>query len=73
MKRQIKTREDVKFMADEFYTNATDSAVIGYFSKDVVNLNWEQHLLVMYNFWSDMLLGTSLYNGTPMKKYFALH
>lgn len=60
-------------MVDEFYTKAKKSELIGHFFSEVVQLDWEVHMPVMYNFWSDILLGTSSYKGNPMTKHFALN
>ena len=73
MKKQIKTRDDIKFMVDEFYSKARTSEVIGHFFNEVADVNWEKHMPTMYDFWSDILLSTSVYKGNPMTKHFALN
>jgi hemoglobin len=73
MKRPIKTREDIKFMVDEFYTTAKKNTLIGHFFNEVVVLDWDKHMPTMYDFWSDLLLGTCLYKGNPMIKHFVLN
>lgn len=73
MKRQIETREDIKFMVNEFYSKARTSEVIGHFFNEVADIHWEEHMPRMYDFWSDILLGTSVYKGNPMTKHFGLN
>lgn len=72
-KREITTFEDVQLLVDQFYIKAKKSALIGHFFNEVVLLDWGKHMPVIYNFWSDILLGTNLYHGKPMTKHFSLH
>lgn len=70
--KDIKSREDIKFLIDEFYKKVVKDDVIGYFFNDVVKLDWEKHIPVMYNFWESTLLGKAAYKGNPMMKHLEL-
>ena len=72
-KREIETFEDIQLMVDEFYGKAMISPVIGHFFNEVIELDLVEHMPIMHNFWSDILLGTKLYYGNPMIKHFALN
>jgi len=73
MKPDIQTQKDIQLMVDTFYTKAMKSDVIGHFFTEVIHLDMEKHMPVMYAFWSDILLGTKNYQGNPMTKHFALN
>lgn len=73
MKKDIQTQEDIKLMVDTFYSKAMKSEGIGHFFTEVIQLNMEKHMPVMYSFWSDILLGTKNYQGNPMVKHLAMN
>jgi hemoglobin len=67
--KEIQTREDVELLIDEFYKLATKDELIGYFFTEVVKLEWEKHIPVMYDFWETILLDNIKYKGNPMLKH----
>ena len=67
MKKDITTRADIELLVDSFYKLVKKDEVIGYIFNDVVNLSWEKHIPVMYNFWDTILLGSNTYKGNPMQ------
>jgi hemoglobin len=72
MKKDIQTREDIIFLIDTFYKKVIANDIIGYIFTDVVQLNWETHIPVMYDFWDSILFGTMIYKGNPIVKHIAL-
>lgn len=50
-----------------FYSKVKADAVIGFIFNDVVKVNWDKHLPVMFNFWENVLFYTGGYNGNPME------
>lgn len=72
MKSDITTRADVELMVDTFYQQVKKDPVIGYIFNDVVQLSWEVHIPVMYNFWENILLGGTAYKGNPMSPHIDL-
>jgi hemoglobin len=73
MKKDIETRSDIELLVNSFYDKIKTDPVIGYIFTDVVNVNWEKHLPVMYNFWENALFFTGNYAGNPMKVHKHLH
>lgn len=69
IKTDITTREDIKLLVDKFYDKVKVDGLIGpVFS----HVDWPQHLPVMYDFWSSMLLGDQTYRGNPLQKHLPL-
>jgi len=71
--RDIKDRVDIELIVDSFYTRVLDDEVIKAFFTEVVALDWDVHIPVMYDFWETTLLGQSKYKGNPMLKHLALN
>ena len=67
--RDISTRTDIKLLVDEFYKQVLQDDVISHFFTEVVALDWEKHIPVMYDFWESILLGERNYKGNPMVKH----
>jgi hemoglobin len=62
----IVTRKDIEILVNRFYEKVTaDPLLKPHFS----HVNWENHLPVMYNFWSSMMLGEQSYRGNPFQKH----
>ena len=69
MKNDILTRDDIKVLVDGFYAKVQADPLLGpVFS----HVDWPQHLPIMYNFWSSMLLGDQSYRGNPLQKHLPL-
>ncbi len=69
MKKDITDRNDIILLVDTFYEKVARDAVIGPIFTVVANVNWEQHLPVMYSFWATMLLEEKSYAGNPMQSH----
>jgi hemoglobin len=68
----IETREDIERLINAFYEKVRKDPTIGYIFNDIAKVNWEEHLPVMYSFWSSMLLGERSYEGNVMQKHIEL-
>ncbi|HTH57212.1 MAG TPA: group III truncated hemoglobin [Cyclobacteriaceae bacterium] len=69
MNPDIETREHIVLMVNSFYEKVkTDPLLAPVFS----DVNWPNHLPVMHNFWSSMLLGDRSYQGNPLQKHLPL-
>lgn len=66
----IKNREDIERLVNTFYSKVKKDDVIGYIFNDVVRLDWDAHLPVMYNFWETLILNTGDYTGNTMGVHF---
>lgn len=73
MKTDIQTRADVELLVNRFYEQVKADATIGYIFNDLVKVNWETHLPVMYDFWESVIFFTGTYNGNPMITHRKLH
>lgn len=71
--KDIQDRADIEFLINEFYKTVIDDQVIGYIFTDVVKLDWERHIPIMYDFWETTLLGAMKYKGNPMTKHIQLN
>jgi len=67
MKRDIENREDIKLLLNSFYEKVKPDPVIGYIFTDVMKVNWERHLPMIYDFWENTLLYTGGYNGNLLE------
>lgn len=72
MKKEIQTRDDIVFLINTFYKKVIANDIIGYIFTDVVQLDWEKHIPVMYDFWDTVLFGTMIYKGNPIVKHISL-
>lgn len=67
--KDIRSRTDIVRLVDAFYTKVkADELLAPVFSR----LDWKQHLPIMYNFWSTMMLGEMSYQGNPFEKHMRL-
>jgi hemoglobin len=73
MKTDIRNRKDIEELVNTFYEKVKSDDKIGYLFNDVAHVNWELHLLKMYDFWENILFYTASYEGNPMAKHKALH
>ena len=73
MKKDIESRSDIEKLINTFYDKVKTDKIIGYFFTDVVNVNWEKHLPVMYDFWEQIVFETNFYKGNPMQPHLNLN
>jgi hemoglobin len=73
MKKDIENKADIALLVNTFYHKVTADETIGYIFTDVVKVNWEKHLPVMYQFWENTIFYTGSYEGNPMELHKHLH
>lgn len=73
MKNDITNRSDIQLLVDSFYDKVKKDEVIGYLFNDVAQVNWEQHLPRMYDFWQNIIFQTGGFKGNPMTVHAGLH
>jgi hemoglobin len=73
MKKDITNRADIQQLVDTFYTKVRADETIGYLFNEVAQVNWEQHLPRMYDFWENILFQTGSFKGNPMVAHVQLH
>jgi hemoglobin len=73
MKKLITDKSDVKWLVDRFYDKIKADKIVGHIFNDVMKVNWEVHLPVMYAFWENALFCTGGYKGNAMKKHIKIN
>jgi hemoglobin len=73
MKFDLDSRENVEFMIRSFYEKVNVDEQISRFFKQVVFVDWEKHLPIMYDFWESVILGSPTYTGNPMQTHIQLN
>lgn len=71
-KKNIESIEDIQKMVNEFYDAVKADPLIGPKFTEVAKVDWDKHLPKMYQFWSDLLLGTEEYRGRPFPPHLRL-
>lgn len=71
--KKLESREDIELLVNSFYAKVIKDKTIGFFFKDVVNVNWDKHLPKMYTFWETILFGQMSYKGNPMQMHFPIN
>lgn len=71
--KDIETRDDIILLVDTFYDKVKKDNVIGPFFNDVANVNWDEHLPKLYDFWETTLFHKALYKGNPIEVHKHLH
>jgi hemoglobin len=65
----IETRDHVILFVNRFYDKVKADPLLG---PKFSHVDWPNHLPIMYNFWSSMLLGDRSYFGNPLQKHLPL-
>ncbi|WP_205509123.1 group III truncated hemoglobin [Longitalea arenae] len=73
MKKDITDRTDIQLLVNSFYSKVQADETIGYLFNDIAQVNWEQHLPRMYDFWENILFQTGGFKGNPMQVHAELH
>jgi len=71
--RDIENRKDIEHLIDTFYKRLLQDKTISHFFTQVVVLDWEVHIPLLYDFWESMLFDTYTYKGNAMHKHISLH
>ena len=65
------TEEDIARLVRQFYTRARSDQLLGDIFAAAVE-DWEAHFLIVQDFWSQHLLGTKRYRGSPFPPHLRL-
>lgn len=68
--QDITSRTHIAHIVDTFYKQATQDETIGYLFED---LDLQQHLPTIHDFWENILFRTGAYKGGLMYKHFTLN
>lgn len=69
----IGTRKDIELLITRFYEKVRKDDIIGFIFNDVVKVNWEEHLPIMFDFWHTLLLGENKYSRNAMGIHFDIN
>ncbi|HRE74111.1 MAG TPA: group III truncated hemoglobin [Flavobacteriales bacterium] len=72
-KKDIESRADIEQMVKSFYAKVLADPLIAPFFTNVVNVDWDHHLPVMFIFWESILFDKPVYSGNPMMAHISLH
>lgn len=70
--------EIIEKMVNSFYAKIVKDPLVGpfftdRFGHDIESDIWVEHLKLLSNFWSQMMLGSENYHGRPMAPHFDMH
>lgn len=71
-KQDINTRNDIEALVSRFYDKVRNDDTIGFIFNDIAQVNWDEHLPVMFDFWEMVLLGSGGYKGDTMTSHILL-
>lgn len=69
MKKDLENNDDIELLVNTFYDKVKQDEEIRHFFTEVVKVNWEKHLPVMYRFWENIIFHTGSYTGNPMEAH----
>lgn len=72
MKPDIQNEKDIATFVHAFYAKVEKDERLGYIFNDFAEVDWDEHLPKMVDFWSKLLFGTSHYNGRPFRQHMPL-
>jgi len=66
-------RDDIEALLRDFYGRAFDDALLGPVFIDIAQMNLDEHLPVMCDFWETALFHAGLYRGNALAPHQVLH
>jgi hemoglobin len=68
----LENRTQLTAMLDAFYAKVRTDPLIGPIFNEVAQVNWEEHLPKIYDFWDNLLFGAQNYRGRPFPPHIPL-
>ncbi len=68
----IQTQQDVRLLVESFYQKVNKDPLLSPIFNDLVQVNWQEHLPTMYQFWESLLFRSNIYRGQPWPKHAVL-
>ena len=65
----VVSRELICQVVDAFYIKVQGDDVLGPIFESKLHGQWQPHLEKMYDFWTNVIHGSSLYSGDPIKAH----
>ncbi|MEP7110085.1 MAG: group III truncated hemoglobin [Ferruginibacter sp.] len=73
MKEDISSRNDIEKLIVQFYEKVKRDPVIGFIFTRLVNMDWENHIPVIVDFWETILLDNPVYKKNAMEIHYDLN
>ena len=70
--QDIETEDDIKDLVDSFYDEVRKDELLAPIFDDVIGDKWDEHLPVMYGFWTTLLIRHEAFTGQPYPKHAVL-
>ena len=68
----IRNEEDITTLVNAFYAKVEEDECLGPIFKEAADVDWDEHLPKMVDFWSKMLFRTKRYKGRPFRQHLPL-
>jgi hemoglobin len=68
----IENIDDIILLVDSFYKKVNKDELLSPVFNEKAHVNWEEHLPVMYSFWSAVLFESNTYKGQPLTSHLEL-
>jgi hemoglobin len=69
----INSRQDIELLITSFYKKVKHDPVIGFIFNDIIKVDWEKHLPVVFDFWETILLNETKYTSNAMGVHFEVN
>ena len=73
MKKDITNREDLFLLMETFYKKLLADNSISYLFTDIAKIDLTHHLLILVDFWDNILFQSNTYQKNVMQPHMALH
>lgn len=73
MKNDIINGSDIELLINSFYEKVKQDDVIGFVFNDIVKVQWDKHLPVIYDFWESQVFFTNKYTGNAMSLHMRIN
>lgn len=70
--QDIQNDKDIALLVESFYTKVQKDERLDYIFNNYANVDWEEHLPKMVDFWSNILFQTRRYKGRPFRQHLPL-
>jgi hemoglobin len=67
--QDIHNDQDIKTFVHAFYGKVEKDKRLGYIFNDHAKVDWDEHLSIMVDFWSNILFRTGRYQGRPFRQH----
>ncbi len=68
----IRNEEDITTLVNDFYAKVEEDGRLGPIFNEAADVDWDEHLPKMVDFWSKMLFRTKRYKGRPFRQHLPL-